>query len=124
MSKPQFRAVHPILPAPNVEEALRYYMDKLGFQLAFRDPSDPDNYVGIRRDAVELHIQWQSAEGMRLSGGMQLRFYVENPGELFDEFREQGVLHPNSSLKETPWGTREFAFYDLNNVALTFYCDT
>lgn len=123
MSKPQLRAVHPILPAPHIEDALEFYIDKLGFELAFRDASDPANYVGVRRDGVELHIQWQSLEGMKLSGGMQLRFLVEDPRALFEEFQEKGVFHPNTALKSTPWGTLEFAFYDLNNVGLTFYCD-
>jgi hypothetical protein len=32
---------------------------QLGFELAFGDDADPPNYVGFRRDAVELHMQFQ-----------------------------------------------------------------
>jgi hypothetical protein len=30
-------------------------------------------------------------------------------------------FHAMTALRDTPWGTREFAFYDLNGNAL-FFC--
>jgi len=43
------------LPARDVAKALTYYVDKLGFRHAFGDPAN--NYVGVRRGGVELHLQ-------------------------------------------------------------------
>jgi hypothetical protein len=37
----------------------RFYTKRLGFQLAFKDKAEQTNYVGFRRDAVELHMQFQ-----------------------------------------------------------------
>ena len=42
---------------------------------------------------------------------------------LFEEYREQGVFHERTALRRTAWGTREFAFYDLDMNGLTFYRD-
>ena len=93
---------------------------KPGFELAFGDDADPPNYVGFRRDAVELHMQFQFEHEM---GTIRLRFLVEDPDALFNEYRQRGVECTPNSVHDTPWGTREFALYDLDRNALTFYRD-
>jgi uncharacterized glyoxalase superfamily protein PhnB len=113
------RAVHPILGTRDLERALAFYMQELGFELAFRDPSGPDNYAGVRRGDVELHVQWQDEQEMST---MRLRFYVDDPDQLVSEFEQRGVRIANP-LKSTPWGTREFALWDPDRNALTFYRD-
>lgn len=45
-----FRAIHPILGARDLEKALTFYVDRLGFQIAFRNGSVPTNYAGLRRE--------------------------------------------------------------------------
>ena len=52
-----------------------------------------------------------------------LRFVVPEVSELFEEYRTTGVFHKGTALRETGWGTREFAFYDLYMNGLTFYAD-
>jgi hypothetical protein len=47
----------------------------------FGDKADPPNYVGFRRDAVELHMQFQFEHEM---GTIRLRFLVEDPDALFN----------------------------------------
>lgn len=47
-----FRTIHPILGTRDLEKALAFYVDRLGFQLAFRDGSVPTNYAGLRRDTA------------------------------------------------------------------------
>ena len=54
-----FKETHPILGTRDIQRAIKFYTQRLGFQLAFRDKTDPPNYVGFRRDAVELHMQFQ-----------------------------------------------------------------
>jgi len=76
------------------------------------------NYVGFRRDAVELHMQFQFEHEM---GTIRLRFLVEDPDALFNEYRERGVECSASGIRDTPWATREFALYDLDRNSLTFY---
>ena len=115
-----FKKIHPILGTRDIQRAIEFYTQKLGFQLAFRDETDPPNYVGFRRDAVELHMQFQFEYEM---GTTRLRFLVENPDTLIDEYGQRGVECTSDGVHGTLWGTREFALYDLDRNALTFYRD-
>jgi hypothetical protein len=54
---------------------------------------------------------------------IRLRFLVENPDELFSEYQQRGVECTPNSVRDTQWGTREFALCDLDRNALTFYRD-
>jgi catechol 2,3-dioxygenase-like lactoylglutathione lyase family enzyme len=111
-----FKETHPILGTRDIQRATGFYTTQLGFRLAFGDKADPPNYVGFRRDAVELHMQFQFEHEM---GTIRLRLLVEDPDALFHEYRQRGVeCH---EVRDTPWGTREFALYDLDRNALTFY---
>jgi catechol 2,3-dioxygenase-like lactoylglutathione lyase family enzyme len=114
------KETHPILGARDIQRAIAFYTQQLGFRLAFRDKTDPPNYVGFRRDAVELHMQFQFEYEM---GTIRLRFLVEDPDALFNEYRSRGVECTANGVHDTPWGTREFALYDLDGNALTFYRD-
>jgi catechol 2,3-dioxygenase-like lactoylglutathione lyase family enzyme len=113
-----FKETHPILGTRDIQRAIEFYTRQLGFSLAFRDNTDSPNYVGFRRDAVELHMQFQFEHEM---GTIRLRFLVKDSDALFDEYRQRGVECTPNSIRDTPWGTREFALYDLDRNALTFY---
>jgi hypothetical protein len=54
-------------------------------------------------------------------GTIRLRFLVEDPDALFNEYRQRGVECTPHSVDDTLWGTREFALYDLDRNALAFY---
>ena len=120
MGTAKFKELHPILGTRDIEKALQFYVERLGFTLAFRDKSDPTNYAGVRRDSVELHMQFQYEHEMST---MRLRLFVDDPDALFEEYKDKGVFHERTHLADTPWGTREFAFYDLDGNGLTFYRD-
>jgi catechol 2,3-dioxygenase-like lactoylglutathione lyase family enzyme len=115
-----FKEIHPILGTRDIQRAIEFYTQQLGFKLSFRDEDDPPNYVGFRRDAVELHMQFQFEHEM---GTIRLRFLLEDPDALFNEYRQRGVECTPNSVDDTQWGTREFAPNDLDRSALTFYRD-
>jgi hypothetical protein len=56
-------------------------------------------------------------------GTIRLRFLVDDPDALFTEYGHRGVECTATGIRNTPWGTREFALYDLDRNALTFYRD-
>jgi catechol 2,3-dioxygenase-like lactoylglutathione lyase family enzyme len=115
-----FKETHPIVGTRDIQRAIAFYTQQLGFKLAFGDKADPPNYVGFQRDAVELHMQFQFEHEM---GTIRLRFLVEDPDALFSEYCQRGVECNPNSVHDTSWGTREFALYDLDRNALTFYRD-
>ena len=113
-----FRETHPIIGARDIQRGIAFYTRMLGFDLAFKDHADTPNYVGFRRDAVELHMQFQFEHEMSI---IRLRLLVEDPDALFSEYRQRSVECSPGGIRDTPWGTREFAIYDQDRNALTFY---
>ena len=37
---------------------------------------------------------------------------------MFDEFVQRRTVNQTKFVSNTPWGTNEFGFYDLNNYAI------
>lgn len=105
--------IHPVLPVKDVVEALDFYVNRLGFNIAFADDSKKPTYAGIIRDGIEIHLQWHdSVEWEQTIERPMLRIVSQNIEELFDEFSAKDVFQSHTLLRETAWGTREFAFYD------------
>jgi catechol 2,3-dioxygenase-like lactoylglutathione lyase family enzyme len=118
-----FKETHPIMGTRDMRRAIAFYTEKLGFELAFgAEGGEPDaehpNYVGYRRDVVDIHMQFQYPHEM---GTIRLRFLVEDPDTLYAEYRQRGVECSGDGVQDKPWGTREFALYDPDRNALTFY---
>lgn len=119
--KGYLQEIHPTLPVKDVKKALDFYVKKLGFSIAFADDSSQASYAGVKRDNVEIHLQWHDPKEWAAVDRPMLRFLTQNIETLFDEYKTNDVFHKNTSLKDTSWSTREFAFYDLYQNGLTFY---
>jgi len=123
-----FEAVHPVLGASDVAELVRFYIG-LGFAVGFQDnPADP-KYVAIRRDSVELHIQWaEKGQWAYPIDRPAFRFVVSDVDATYREFVASGAVRPDTSQgspwsapADTPWGTREFHLRDPSQNSLQFY---
>jgi len=115
--------VQPVLPSRDVAAAIAYYVGRLGFELAFADSIEDPSYAGVRRGAVELHLQWHDPEEWERVERPMVRFVVSDIERLYEEYSPRGVFHDRTKLRNTAWGTREFAFYDLDMNGLAFYRD-
>jgi catechol 2,3-dioxygenase-like lactoylglutathione lyase family enzyme len=104
-----FKETHPILGTRDIQRAIEFYTRRLGFQLAFRDKTNPPNYVGFRRDAVELHMQFQFEHEM---GTIRLRFLVADPDALVNEYRQFRPRQLSERLFEMQLGTFSFILQD------------
>ena len=123
-AKEQFLSVHPVLAVKDVLKSLDFYVNKLGFTPVFADHQTDPKYAGIKRGNVEIHLQWHDAsEWEHGIDRPMLRFLILNTTALFDEYKTKAVFHEQTQLRETAWGTKEFAFYDLDKNGLTFYED-
>ena len=119
MLSAQFISMHPILGTRDIERAIGFYTEQLGFEVAFRDGATPTNYAGLKRDGIVLHMQFQYEHEMQTT---RLRFRVSDPDALLAEFKGRKVAI-QTEIRDTAWGTREFALYDPDRNALTFYRD-
>jgi catechol 2,3-dioxygenase-like lactoylglutathione lyase family enzyme len=121
MSKAQFHDAILILDVRSVDRALAYYQ-RLGFKVDFRYPEDPDNYAGIVRGDVHLHMQWQAEEEFKkgTAGNLRVLIRVDDARALYEEYKAAGVLPADVMVRDTDWDTREFAFRDPDGNGLTF----
>jgi len=116
--------IHPVLPVWDVVEALDFYVNRLGFKIAFADDSKNPTYAGVIRDAIEIHLQWHEIKEWEVEMDRpMLRIVSQNIQELYSEYAQKDVFNPHTLLRETAWGTKEFAFYDPFKNGLTFYRD-
>jgi catechol 2,3-dioxygenase-like lactoylglutathione lyase family enzyme len=122
MTQARITTVQPVLPSQDVPGAIAFY-ERLGFTLAFRDSAENTCYAGVRRDGVEIHLQWHDPAEWKAVERPQLRFVVPDVDELFKEYEPLGVFHDGTAVRETAWGTREFAFFDPDSNGLFFYRD-
>jgi len=53
----------------------------------------------------------------------QFRILVDTVEPLFQEYKILGILD-NAVVKDTPWGTKELAFFDPNSAGLKFFFET
>jgi catechol 2,3-dioxygenase-like lactoylglutathione lyase family enzyme len=126
---PALIAVHPVLGSGDVEASVQFYV-ALGFHEIFRDQRERPTYAAVRRDAVELHLQWNDAV---LAPGVDrpvYRLLVRGVDALFAELTASGALtrvagsgSPWAVPGNTPWGTREFHVRDPFGNGLQFYSE-
>jgi catechol 2,3-dioxygenase-like lactoylglutathione lyase family enzyme len=135
MNTPQFLEVNPVLPVTNMAAAIRFYIEKLGFRLLFKDPADIDlqnpnpihpSYAVVGRDQIRLHLQSHNPDNPDdRSEPLHIRFRIDDVDGLYTEYQtSQAIVLTGFSgmpLGDTPWGTREFGLYDPDKHGLFFY---
>ena len=110
----------PVLPSSDIARDITWYKEKTGFEAAFYD----NMYAVLRRENLCIHLQWHAdTESDPLLGGSVIRVFVNNIQSCFDEFVERGTVTKNKFVTNTPWGTNEFGFFDLNKNAIFFFED-
>lgn len=119
----QFLTIQPVLPARNVSEAIDFYVGKMGFELTFQDTEENPHYAGVKRDNIEIHLQWHDEKNFDKVERLQLRFVINSVEKLFEEYKDKDFVGMNDEPIKTSWGTYEFSFFDLNGNALFFYQD-
>lgn len=105
----------PVLPSADIAKDITWYKEKAGFETKYSD----NMYAVLYRDNICLHLQWHAnTENDPLPGGSVIRIDVKNIKPLFDEFVQRGTVVQTAFKANTPWGTNEFGFFDLNKNAI------
>jgi uncharacterized glyoxalase superfamily protein PhnB len=105
----------------DVAASIQFYA-RLGFVRTFGGPPDDAHYAAVRRDGVELHLQWHDAREWERAGDRPTyRFCVADVDGLHREFRDAGVRDSMTPVTDTAWGTREFHVRDPHGNGLQFY---
>ena len=126
----------PAFPVRDAAAAVSHYRERFGFS----SPHEEPGFAVVVRDDAVLHLwgasdeAWRSRESLTdepvssgaesfLAGTASCRIEVEDVEGLFRELSSNGVLHDVSrqGVKETDFGTTEFAALDLDGNLLTFF---
>ena len=109
----EFVRIIPVLESADIARDVAWYKEKTGFEVSF---THEKMYAGLYRDDIQIHLQWHAGtEGDPLSGGALTRIDVKNINPFFEEFKQRGTVQEKDLRENTPWGTNEFAFADLNS---------
>jgi catechol 2,3-dioxygenase-like lactoylglutathione lyase family enzyme len=115
----RLEALHPVLTVRDVAQSIRFY-ESLGFRERFRDSPLEPRYAVVRRDDIELHLQWHDAvEWTHGFDRPTYRFVVDDVDALFRELWQRDL--DRTDVMDTPRGTREFHVLDPDGNGLQFY---
>ncbi len=121
------QSITPMLPAgKDMQAALAFYEHKLGFRAIYK--ADDLSMAILQRDAVEIMLT--ASDDPHTASQTSLRIQLSGVDALYAEYQQQAIAPfeqiagPGmTTLKPTPWGTREFAVRDVAGVCITFYED-
>ena len=111
----EFLRVIPVLPSADIARDISWYKERTGFETVFSDKM----YAVLFRQEFYIHLQWHAdTTEDPLLGGSVMRIGVKKIKPMLEEFIERGTVKLEDFKMETPWGTNEFGFFDLNHNAI------
>ena len=105
----------------DLEEARTFYVEKLGFRVAF---IYGDFYAGVERDGITIHLKLSdtpdpSRQVKQRDDHLDVYITVDDVAALYAEYQSRGVVFAQS-LETKPWGMQEFVVWDNNGYILHF----
>ena len=116
VSATEFVSAVPIIPARDTGVSTAWFRDQLGFDVFHVEPE----YGIVGRGESWIHFWGPSGIAPEDSNTM-IRLGVRGIDSLYQECQEKGIVHPNGTLAEQPWGTREFSVIDADGNLVTFF---
>lgn len=112
----RFVRATPVLPSLDIARTVAFYCSTLGFTEVHAAPRE---YAIVEREGVQLHFWF--TDDAALPPVSACRIEVDEIDGLHARCLRHGIVHPNGSLADKPWGTREFAVMDPDGNLLTFH---
>lgn len=103
---PRFGRVAPTIPVTDIDHALRFYRDVLGFVVAFTN-GDPVSFAIIKQGDAELHLGVQPGK----AGSMHAHLMIDDLDGVHGALRQAGILIRQSPTVQ-PWGLRDLVVAD------------
>ncbi len=114
-------AVVPFLPSADIQRDVAWYQKHVGFEPIRADA----NYAILKKEALVFHLQWHAGtEEDPLLGGSVVKIFVSDVGATHKDLLMRQTVGVQALRRNTPWGTHEVGFYDLNNNAIFFVENT
>jgi uncharacterized glyoxalase superfamily protein PhnB len=107
-----------IFQVSNLDQALRYYIEVLGFSEDFRF----EEYAGIKFGGACLHLCSHHAQDRPVGGGTVCVF-CDEVDLYYAELKARGA-HLKTEPRDYPYGMRDFMAKDLDGNHLSFGCES
>jgi len=104
----------PILASLDAAETVKFYTEKLGFTFH----SEWDGYLIFSKDDIQLHFWPTNDPEIPKNTGCYMN--VSEVDKLYARYEAEHVIHPEGSLKDMPWGMRQFSVLDNNGNIIHF----
>jgi catechol 2,3-dioxygenase-like lactoylglutathione lyase family enzyme len=117
----QLTGIAPQFLIDDLDRAIAYYCDKLGFDLDFKYQSF---YASVKRDGLAIHLKHAPkllADREHRKENEHLDAYISVSGirALFSELKARGAL-VTKPVEERPWGCLDFYVEDPDGYILCF----
>ena len=112
----EFTAMQPVLAVVDLSVELRYYVERLGFEVTWRW-GEPPSRAGVARGGLELQLV--SDGRFAPSCPSRVYFSVQGVDSLYEECRRRGA-EIDEELGDREFGMRDFRVIDLSGNVLGF----
>lgn len=117
-------SISPFFIVRDVDAALSFYRDKLGFDVTFREPAESPFFAIVCRDGAMLMLKSVGVEPLPNSQRQRdarwdAYLSVPDPDALAAEFASRGVTF-SEPLRDTHDGLRGFELKDADGYVLFF----
>jgi uncharacterized glyoxalase superfamily protein PhnB len=111
------RGIGPVFQVSNLEDALKYYKEVLGFKEDFRFGA----YAGVSSGDACLHLSANRLHQRPVGGGSAFVF-CDEVDDYFREIKRNGATVKGEPADQ-PYGMRDFTVLDPDGNHMTFGCE-
>ena len=111
--------VVPSVFVADVERAVDFYVNHLGFELSYRHDDPTCDMAILEWDDVEIHINTCACDDRRHVGNSYFEVRVDNAPALFARYKEAGIPF-RWALRPQPWGLTDFTIIDPEGNWVSF----
>lgn len=120
-------SISPFFIVKDLNASIAYYVERLGFQLAFMRPADDPYYASVSRDGIAIMLKAIVPSVLPCPNHTRHEWarwdayiYTLDPDALFDEFNQRGAsfVKTLSFIDEGLWG---FELTDTDGYVLAFF---
>lgn len=113
----------PVLRMFDEPKGLEFYVEFLGFSVAWRHRLSADHplYMEVRRDECVLHLTEHHGD---CSPGAAVRVEISDIDAFHAELTQKNYRYSKPVIENMPWGSREMSIPDPFGNRLTFFRTT
>jgi uncharacterized glyoxalase superfamily protein PhnB len=110
----------PILRMFDEKKALEFYVEFMGFRVAWRHRFSDDTplYLEVVRDDCRIHLSEHHGD---CSPGAAIRVEVTDIDAWHAELNQKQYRYARPAIEDMPWGSRELTVHDPFGNRLTFF---